>query len=204
MRSLFQILFGHRPTTPYVDPEERFVTSRLKSYLDNGDYAIINNVLLPSNGNIKTSQIDHIIISIYGIFCIETKSHSGWIFGSRNCRRWTQVLYRSKFPVRNPFLQNYSHIKAIELALGKEKIRVPIISLVVFPSADKIIVEDTDEVGNMDHIIGKILSYDVKKYKYSECQEMIRQILLVNIIDDESRAEHIREVQELIAATSQA
>jgi Nuclease-related domain len=29
-----------------------------------------------------TTQIDHVVVSIYGLFVIETKNMDGWIFGS--------------------------------------------------------------------------------------------------------------------------
>jgi len=29
-----------------------------------------------------TTQIDHLIISVYGLFIVETKNKKGWIFGS--------------------------------------------------------------------------------------------------------------------------
>ena len=40
---------------------------------------LFDNVILKTLDG--TTQIDHIIISIYGIFVIETKDYKGWIFG---------------------------------------------------------------------------------------------------------------------------
>jgi hypothetical protein len=50
----------------------------LLSGLDKRKYKLINNIML-SVGN-KTTQIDHIIVSNYGIFVIETKNYKGWMF----------------------------------------------------------------------------------------------------------------------------
>lgn len=50
-------------------------TSSILLFLDKSNYKVINNVVLKS-GN-KTSQIDHIVISDYGIFVIETKNYKG-------------------------------------------------------------------------------------------------------------------------------
>lgn len=73
-------------------------------------YKTFNNVLLKTGGG--TTQIDHVVVSPFGIFCIETKSHKGLIFGDMTSRNWTQVLYkRPYYKFYSPFLQNNGHIK---------------------------------------------------------------------------------------------
>jgi restriction system protein len=48
--------------------------------LDKTIYIPIKDVTLKlSDGS--TTQIDHILVSVYGIFVIETKNMKGWIFG---------------------------------------------------------------------------------------------------------------------------
>lgn len=70
-----------------------------------------------------TTQIDHIIISRFGIFVIETKNMKGWIFGSKEQKQWTQSIYGKKHSFQNPLHQNYKHTKALEELLGyKENI----------------------------------------------------------------------------------
>jgi len=87
-----------------------------KIALDGEVYREVNNVTIAtSNG---TTQIDHIIVSRYGIFVIETKNMEGWIFGTESQPRWTQSFHKSKFQFQNPLQQNYRHIKALEEFLG--------------------------------------------------------------------------------------
>ncbi|MDD5395553.1 MAG: NERD domain-containing protein [Thiothrix sp.] len=83
----------------------------------NGDiYREVNNVTIATaNG---TTQIDHIIVSRYGIFVIETKNMEGWIFGAEAQPKWTQSFRKSKFQFQNPLHQNFRHIKALEEFLG--------------------------------------------------------------------------------------
>ena len=83
-------------------------------------YHRLNGITLPrANGG--STQIDHIIVSIYGIFVIETKNYKGWIYGSENQRQWTQVFPNgSKFKFQNPLRQNYLHIKTLADLLGLE------------------------------------------------------------------------------------
>lgn len=92
----------------------------------------------------KSSQIDHMIVSPYGIFVIETKNHKGFIFGDIQSRVWTQVLKgekggnvygnRSHYTFLNPVLQNELHLQH----LNKEwKIpRQVMTGMVVFTSPD--------------------------------------------------------------------
>lgn len=91
---------------------EAVLTVAKKITLDGDVYRDVNNVTIPtSNG---TAQIDHILVSRYGIFVIETKNMEGWIFGTETQPRWTQSFRKSKFQFQNPLHQNYRHIKALE------------------------------------------------------------------------------------------
>ena len=46
------------------------------------DYVILDDVVLPTNKG--TTQIDHIVVSKYGVFAIETKNYRGEIYGDDN------------------------------------------------------------------------------------------------------------------------
>ncbi len=85
------------------------------SFLKKKDYKVIHNVRVFYNGIM--AQIDHIVVSKYGLFVIETKNYSGWIFGSENAHEWTQVIFKHKFKLYNPIKQNFGHIKAIRANL---------------------------------------------------------------------------------------
>lgn len=80
--------------------------------LDKKTYHVFNNITLPNFGG-GTTQIDHIIVSIHGIFVIETKNVNGWIYGNEKDAKWTQTFFSKKYPFQNPLRQNYKHIKTI-------------------------------------------------------------------------------------------
>jgi len=80
--------------------------------LDANVYRRIHNLILPAQGG--TTQIDHVLVSVFGIFVIETKNMSGWIFGDERSPKWTQSIYGKKFQFQNPLRQNYRHTKALE------------------------------------------------------------------------------------------
>ena len=92
----------------------------IKFFLDKNDYHLIKNVTLPTFTDGKeqgTTQIDHIIVSKYGIFVVETKNMKGWIFGGANQKQWTQQIFKHKSKFQNPLHQNYKHIKTLEACL---------------------------------------------------------------------------------------
>lgn len=81
--------------------------------LDKEVYLPVKDVTLQlSDGS--TTQIDHILVSKYGIFVIETKNMKGWIFGGEHQKEWTQQIFKQKHKFQNPLNQNYRHLKAIE------------------------------------------------------------------------------------------
>jgi restriction system protein len=95
----------------------------IKFFLNKNDYHLIKNVTLPTFTDDKeqgTTQIDHIIVSKYGIFVVETKNMKGWIFGSENQKQWTQQIFKHKVKFQNPLHQNYKHVKTLEALLPIE------------------------------------------------------------------------------------
>jgi predicted RNA-binding Zn-ribbon protein involved in translation (DUF1610 family) len=96
--------------------------------LDKNLYHLMNNVTLPTEDG--STQIDHVLVSQYGVFVIETKNMSGWIFGSEHQKVWTQNIYKQKHKFQNPLHQNYKHAKTIESILGLDGEKV--FSVVVF------------------------------------------------------------------------
>jgi AAA+ ATPase superfamily predicted ATPase len=84
--------------------ESRMIRSL--SRLPDDKYTTMNNITIPDNQG-GTTQIDHIVISKYGLFVIETKNYSGWIFGDKNSNKWT-ASYRNgkKHTFQNPLNQN--------------------------------------------------------------------------------------------------
>jgi len=75
-------------------------------------HLLLNNVTLPTAEG--TTQIDHVLVVDTGIFVIETKHYSGWIFGDPSDRQWTQTFYRHKSRFQNPLRQNDGHRKTLQ------------------------------------------------------------------------------------------
>ena len=91
---------------------ERRVNSLLDRKLPANEYRVFDDITLPSAYG--PTQIDHIVVSRYGLFVIETKNYTGWIFGNEKSKQWTQVVFKEKNQFMNPLRQNYKHTKAVE------------------------------------------------------------------------------------------
>jgi len=75
-----------------------------------------------------SSQIDHVIVSPYGLFIIETKNHKGWVYGTIESKVWTQVLNgengrrayggHAHYTFFNPVTQNIGHIQHLSKAIN--------------------------------------------------------------------------------------
>ncbi|WP_066738140.1 nuclease-related domain-containing protein [Cupriavidus sp. D384] len=79
------------------------------------DYHLMNHVTLQLADG--TTQVDHILVSRFGVFVIETKDYSGWIFANGKHAKWTQVLFKRKSQFQNPVFQNLRHLRAVQQLL---------------------------------------------------------------------------------------
>ena len=76
-----------------------------------GEHRILTNVYLPK-GNGETTEVDLIYIHETGIYVLESKNYSGWIFGDEKSKYWMQTLQNGKKEkFYNPIFQNNTHIK---------------------------------------------------------------------------------------------
>ncbi|SRR6266581_5736188 len=177
---------------------ESFVSGQL-SKLDPAHYSVLGDLMLPSSGNTDTTQIDHVVVSTYGIFVIETKSYSGWIFGNAYHRTWTQVIYRYKKTFYNPLRQNYAHIKAIEALIKPLFPAAPIVGYVIFPSADRLQISGTANVGHAVDILPKIEAFHTPALNEEQRQKVVELLMAANISDRDRRKQHTRDTYALKA-----
>lgn len=95
--------------------------------LNDNVYHRFHNLILPSKNG--TTQIDHLLVSQYGLFIVETKNRSGWIFGSEDQAKWTQSIFGKKYTFQNPLRQTFRQKKVLAEFLGLSEL---IIHTVVF------------------------------------------------------------------------
>lgn len=99
---------------------EKVLNSLLKAKLDSDKYRVLHDIMLPTDDGV-TTQIDHVIVSEWGIFVIETKTYAGWIFGDAGSAQWTVSHFKRKDRFQNPLRQNYRHIATLSECLGISK-----------------------------------------------------------------------------------
>jgi len=122
---------------------EWWVNRALSRKLPKSQYQLFKNVTLPTDDG--TTQIDHILLSPFGIFVIETKNMKGWIFGTERQARWTQKIYRHKSSFQNPLRQNYKHTETLRRILGLPK--EVVYSVVIFTGQAEFKTDMPDNVG---------------------------------------------------------
>jgi len=170
--------------------------SRELNRLDSS-FSILNDLMI-QNENASTSQIDHVVLSEYGIFVIETKNFQGWIFGKEQSEQWTQVIYHTKIKFRNPVKQNWSHIYALKNTL-KDFPNIRYIPIVAFVGSAtlKDVTSKTPIVYASDLLMEIQNQCSCEKSLSPENIAKIKEILLSgNIVGKKERKAHVREIQK--------
>lgn len=170
-----------------LTPGEQKVADILAGELSYTDYFLFNNIIINSKNNIST-QIDHIVVSKFGIFVIESKDLSGWIFGSKNSPTWTQSMPGAvKYKFQNPIHQNYGHLMALKelMPFAKDNFY----NIVVFTGNAEIKTERIENVLYLDELIENIKKHSQEKLNENEVQFAIGKLSYacqtVNITVDE-------------------
>ena len=180
---------------------EIIVTVFLKLMLDKNEYHIINNVTIP-DGQGGTTQIDHLVVSKYGIFVIETKNMRGWIYGDEKAAKWTQVIFKVKNSFQNPLRQNYKHISCLAQLLGLPKENF--IHVIVFVGSCTL--------KNSNKLPNNVLSHggQISQFIRSKTVELFDSNQVMTIIDSiknvqlsrsfKTNREHVKYVKGIVAA----
>lgn len=175
---------------------EKAVARRLKQ-LPEEEYKVINDLMLPTTYG--TTQIDHVVISRFGVFVIETKNYRGFIYGGENAEKWTQNIWGNKYSMLNPIRQNDTHVKALEYHLKQLNIDCHIHSIVAFAKRCKIHINVTGDC--------KVVYYNevltvIKRHKdlyitHDNIEQIVKYLEEVNITDKTARKNHNQQIHQL-------
>lgn len=94
------------------DIAESRVRRILAQGLEKNRYTILNDVLVPAGGG--TIQIDHVVVSKFGIFVIESHYAQGWVSGTEVQDRWKQYRFGRFTRFDNPVYRNRLQVQALE------------------------------------------------------------------------------------------
>ncbi|MCP5146347.1 MAG: NERD domain-containing protein [Gammaproteobacteria bacterium] len=172
---------------------ERKVARKLEKLLKRHDGArVFHDLVLQTPDG--TTQIDHVVLSQNGIFVIETKNMSGWIFGGGMQRTWTQTIYKKKSQFQNPLHQNYKHVKALENLLGLKQGQT--ISVVVFVGDAKFKTAMPANVITLKGLLPLIASYSGKVLLDEDIERYSSVLLAVTSNASVTHKEHVTNVRK--------
>ncbi|MCA0757037.1 NERD domain-containing protein [Paenibacillus sp. N4] len=176
-------------------------------------YQHLNDLLIPNpKARSGYSQIDHLLITPYAIFVIETKNYNGEIKGTREDRNWS---VSNRFKMYNPLMQNYGHIKAVEQLLNDYP-NVRYISMISFTmrcrfsidpelrkiGSDELIVYDVELTEFIERKLARLKAENPSpRFTDEEVRAIKAKIASVNITDPAIRTQHI-EKSKIVKSTS--
>jgi hypothetical protein len=167
--------------------------------LNENRYFVFRDLIIPSSySGLSFTQIDHVVVSRHGIFCIETKSTKGNIYGYSRQEKWKQYLNDgSIFSLNSPFRQNYHHVKSLELLL-KGILRAPVHSYVAFPYAHKVVVDNIVEDMSTVGVVSKINKHTQPIYDAASIEKIAKVLAHEATFREELRSPHREEVRAYV------
>ena len=192
------------------DRGERIVSSKLFNLPS--DYLILNDVLL-RRPNGSTTQIDHIVIAMSGIFVIETKNYSGKVYGSENSDYWkeyfnwfSRVWYKyghhsESYSFYNPIKQNQGHINALRKLLSSYE-NLPFFSIIVFSNDAELHVNSSSAlILQWRYLDAAILKFNHSYLTEDQVHSIYQTITDSRIeVTEETKTAHVFMAQEAKAA----
>ena len=97
------------------DIAESRVRRILAQGFDKKSYTVLNDLVLPFGGG--TIQIDHVVVSRFGIFVIESHYARGWVSGTEVQDRWKQQSLGRTTRFDNPLHKNRLQVEALQALL---------------------------------------------------------------------------------------
>lgn len=175
------------------------------------EYVLLDNVVLKTDRG--TTQIDHIVVSKYGVFAIETKNYRGDIYGDDNRKEWTQIIatdvtYRKKWyktytyitknHFYNPVKQAIGHAIEIKKTLSDWPY-LKVIPIVVFTGDASL-----SNITSNNHVVyGSDLLYTIQSYNTvvlsdAEVNTIVNRLAHKNMrefVDDRTHIRNIKQAQ---------
>lgn len=157
------------------------------------DYHLMNHITLQLKDG--TTQIDHILVSRFGVFVIETKDYKGWIFANAQQASWTQVLFRARFRFQNPIFQNMRHVRAVQDLLDFLPPGV-IKSVVVFTGEAEFKTEVPREVLHVSELVDYLREQTVEVMSLNRVQFCVGRLETARLtISGQTDLDHVQSLE---------
>ncbi len=163
-----------------------------------GHKYIFNNIMINDNG--KSRQIDHIAVTEYGVYVIETKNYSGKILGKETSENWIQYLGNKQYRFKNPIHQNYGHTEIVKKILKDTTNQI--FSIVVFCARCKLKVKTFSPV--IYHTeVEKFITNNPKVLEKEKIEEINKIITENKIVNEETIKDHNYNVKKYVEYKNQ-
>lgn len=140
-----------------------------------------------------------------GLYVLESKNYSGWIFGSDSSKYWTQTLPQGKKCVKekflNPVIQNRTHIKYLKKLVAENyscnnivvfSDRCTFKNVTIDLSADYKVIQRKDLKQTIAEMTEKASVISAEQIEY------IYNILYpYSQVTEETKRKHIQKIKEL-------
>lgn len=185
--------FGAWRFPSFQNPGEKLVARVLLAHFRAPDYHLMNHVTLRMEDG--TTQVDHILVSRFGVFVIETKDYSGWVFANESAAHWTSVHYRLKYKFQNPIRQNFRHVLAVQNLLEFVP-RDAIKSVVVFSGSAEFKTEVPAGVVQLDELVEHLKRHTVELMALNRMQYAVGRLETARLaVSGKTDVEHVESLQ---------
>lgn len=176
----------------YQNRGEALVSRVVQANFSPPDYHLMNHVTLCLKDG--TTQIDHILVSRFGVFIIETKDYKGWLFANASQATWTQVLFKYRFTFQNPIFQNARHVRAVRALLDFLPTDA-ITSVVVFTGEAEFKTEVPEGVLFIARLIDYLRAHTVEVMSLNRMQFCVGRLETARLaISGKTDIEHVRSL----------
>lgn len=164
-----------------------------------GHYKTLHNLYIPYRDN--TAEIDLVLIHTKGIYVIESKNYSGWIFGDESNNYWTQCMVnKQRYKFYNPIKQNRTHVNAISNYLKIDK--KAFISIILFSGRcelKKVPADTTEYIITQRDILPFKLRYDLNSrndiFTTEQVDEIAKRLQTLTGVSEQVRRDHVDNIK---------
>lgn len=156
------------------------------------NYVNMKTIMLKTKSG--STELDHVVVSIYGIFVVETKNYSGTVIGDDKYKNWKHYDRSGKErEFYSPIKQNAGHIGTLKRAINQdESVFIPI---VVFSGSAEVKVTAKTPVVKLDQLSKTVKSYKKKIFTKTEVKSIVKEIKSNNMDSMMARKQHIKHVK---------
>lgn len=179
-RLLFKGAWGRSRNEILGLEAERRLAKLLARQLPVGYSHYRNLVLTSTMGDL--TEIDHLVLSPFGIFVIEVKNYQGWIFGNQHQENWLVHRHRRKYQFQNPIRQNHKHTEAVAALLDIDSKAEPaqIYSVIAFSQRAQFKTPMPDHVMHLEDVHRYIRKLSALGRKISD-EDLLRITARLNL-----------------------